>query len=102
MPHGYQRKLDRREKSIHGHQSEQSEESQPNQINKVLRRPILAASASRPKGHCASACASVRTWVLVGQPLLAVPGILSSAKADSQEWLSWHFIKRLFRFSRVH
>jgi hypothetical protein len=37
MPHGHQRKLDRREKSVHGYESEQSEESQPNQINKALR-----------------------------------------------------------------
>ena len=82
MPYCNQRKLDRREKSIHGHESEQSEESQPDQINKVLRRLILAASAPRPKG--------LRN------------------RGDTLERLSrWlqspaRFIQRLFRFSRVH
>ena len=51
MPHRNQRKLDGREKSVHGHESEQSEESQPDQISKVLRALILAVSAPRPKGH---------------------------------------------------
>jgi len=37
MPHRYQRKLDCREKTVHGHESEQTEESQPDQIDKVLR-----------------------------------------------------------------
>jgi hypothetical protein len=37
MPHRDQRKLDGREKAIHGHKSEQSEQSQPDQISKVPR-----------------------------------------------------------------
>ena len=82
MPYCNQRKLDRREKSIHGHESEQSEESQPDQINKVLRRLILAASAPRPKGHCMRSDTQERLFQPVQDP--------------------WRFIKRLFRFSRVH
>jgi hypothetical protein len=54
MAHCNQRELDRSEKAIHGHKSEQSEESQPNQINKVPRRLILAASAYLPKRQCSS------------------------------------------------
>ena len=40
QPHRDQRKFHRREKSIHGHESEQSEESQPDQISKFLRGPF--------------------------------------------------------------
>jgi hypothetical protein len=54
MAHRNQRKLDRREKSIHGHQSEQSEESQSKQAGKFLRGLILAAHSSPLKGPCAS------------------------------------------------
>jgi hypothetical protein len=50
MAHRNQRKFDRREKSIHGHQSEQTEESQSYQAGKFLRSLILAAPSSLLKG----------------------------------------------------
>jgi hypothetical protein len=57
MPHRHQRKLNRGEKSVHGHQRKKSEESQAYQFSKVPRGLILTASRGPPKSHCTQVCA---------------------------------------------